>query len=177
MLSVLCVVMCCGSDLVSASARPYRFLNGVRIGRSIRPVLSEIAEAYRQRTHERLIVTSGVRTPQQQAEAMLYKLERRQSLLRIYRNQTLAGELMRAYRRCRRRRPAQCGEALTQTIRLQVQRGEHISRHLVDSAVDIRSRSMTRRQQRIFREIVGRHSQVLLLQEGTPPHFHLQLRN
>lgn len=64
---------------------------------------------------------------------------------------------------------------MAQVIERQIQRGCYISRHLRASAADVRSRDMTHRERRIFEEVVARFSEVTLLAEGRPPHFHLQL--
>jgi hypothetical protein len=64
---------------------------------------------------------------------------------------------------------------MAQVISRQVRRGCLISRHLSAAAADVRSRGMSRRDRAIFVQIVSRQRGVALLEEGTPPHYHLQL--
>ena len=55
-------------------------------------------------------------------------------------------------------------------------RGVFISKHLLDDAVDIRSRNLNRREKALFRKLArARGFRVLL--ETRPPHFHLSISN
>lgn len=158
-----------------ADAPAYTVAEDVELAPRMRRVIARIAREFRQRTGRGIHVTSGTRSPRAQAAAMYFKLRRGQRLTRIYRDYDAAAEIQRAYRRHRRRGRSACVRAMARVIRAQVRRGCFISRHLRASAADVRSRDMSRREQRIFRQVVSRHGEVSLLQEGTPPHFHLQL--
>lgn len=106
---------------------------------------------------------------------MLLKLRRGQRLTSLYRDFEAASEIQRAYRH-HRASSSQCIQAITRVIQEQMRRGCYISRHLRAGAADVRSRDMTPRERMIFREVVSSVREVALLEEGVPPHFHLQLR-
>jgi len=137
--------------------------------------MEQIAAEFRRRTGQRLHVTSGTRTPDQQARAMYDKIRLGQRLTRLYRDYDAASEIQTAYRRNRRQGRAATVRAMAAVIRTQMGRGCYISRHLYASAVDVRSRNLSRRNRRVFRSVVQSVGGVQLLEEGTPPHFHLQL--
>ena len=158
-----------------ADQPPYTMERGVRLGRSIQPVLRSIADEFRARTGRRLHITSGTRSSLEQAEAMYAKLRMGQRLTRLYRDYESAAAIQRAYRQNRRRGRRRCVAAMAAVIERQVREGTFISLHLRASAADVRSRNMNRRQRRIFRRVVAGHPEVELLEEGRPPHWHLQL--
>lgn len=158
-----------------AEHRYFTTEQGVRLGDDVEATLERIGREYHRRTGRRLHVTSGTRTPREQAEAMYEKLQLGEQLTRTYRDFEAASEIQAAYRSHRRHGRAACVRAIAQVIRRQLRRGCYISRHLHASAVDVRSRDMSPRQQRVFREIVAGVEGVELLQEGRPPHFHLQM--
>lgn len=158
-----------------AEARHYRLEEGVVLGRAMRPVIARIAEEFHQRTGRGIVITSGTRSAREQAEAMYAKIRLGQRLTRLYLDYDAASEIQSAYRANRRRGRARCVRAMARVIEAQVERGCFISRHLRASAADVRSRDMTRRQRRVFEQVVARFDRVSILAEGTPPHFHLQL--
>lgn len=177
-LAPLSLALVLGLSLVSSAEaeRPaYTMDDGVRLSPEMRSTLQSIARRYHQRTGQRIHITSGTRSPNQQARAMYDKLVRGQRLTRLYRDFEAASAIQQAYRSHRRQGRGQCVAAMSEVIRQQVRRGCYISRHLVASAADVRSRNMTRRQRRIFRQVVREVGGVMLLDEGTPPHWHLQL--
>lgn len=173
-------VLVCGLSLALAAPghaedRYFTTEEGVRLGDEVEATLERIGREYHRRTGRRLHVTSGTRTPREQAEAMYEKLQLGEQLTRTYRDYAAASEIESAYRSHRRHGRAACVRAIARVIRGQLRRGCYISRHLHASAVDVRSRDMSPRQQRVFREVVAGVEGVELLQEGRPPHFHLQL--
>lgn len=159
----------------SAEDFTYTMEPGVRLGRQMRPPLNRIAQSFARRTGRRIHITSGTRTPREQADAMYEKIRRGIRLTRLYRNYDAASEIQNAYRRNRRRGRRPTVRAMAAVIRAQIGRGVYISRHLRASAADVRSRNLSRRERHIFREVVRDEGGVSLLQEGRPPHFHLQL--
>lgn len=163
------------SGVSHAEQRPYTMADNVRLSPQMRTRVAQLARRYHARTGQRLHVTSGTRSPRQQAEAMYDKLRLGVRLTRLYRDYEAASEITQAYRSHRRAGRSRCIGAIARVIRGQVRRGRFISRHLHASAVDIRSRNMNRRQRRIFREIVREAGDIELLEEGRPPHWHLQM--
>ncbi len=161
----------------AAEETAYTCEDDVRLGPRMERTMEEIATEFRRRTGRRLHVTSGTRSPDQQARAMYDKIRLGQRLTRLYRDYEAASEIQGAYRRHRRRGRAVTVRAMADVIRGQIGRGCYVSRHLYASAVDVRSRNLSRRHRRIFRSVVRSVGGVELLEEGRPPHFHLQLRN
>lgn len=159
-----------------AEERAYTTESGVRLAPTMERTVAQLATEFRRRTGRGFHVTSGTRSADEQAEAMYDKIRHGTRLTRLYRDFGAASEIQSAYRRHRRRGRRRCVSQMARVIRAQIGRGCFISRHLRASAVDIRSRDMSRRERRIFRQVVASHGQVSLLEEGRPPHFHLQLR-
>jgi hypothetical protein len=159
-----------------ADARHYTLEPGVVVGPEMEAVLARIADAFHRRTGRGIVITSGTRTSREQAAAMFDKLRLGQRLTGLYQDFDAAAEIQSAYRANQRRGRAACVAAMARVIEAQVRRGRYISRHLRASAVDVRSRDMSRRERRIFEEVVATFREVSLLTEGRPPHFHLQLR-
>jgi hypothetical protein len=62
-------------------------------------------------------------------------------------------------------------------IREQIVRGVFLSRHLQDGGFDVRSEDMTAEDKAAFKEAVAQNTNLLLLEEGIPPHFHVQLKH
>lgn len=160
----------------SADTRRYTVEEGARLSPAMERTIASIAEEFHRRTGRGIHVTSGTRTPREQARAMYDKLRLGQQLTRLYRDYEAASEIQRAYRQHRREGASACVQAMARVIRSQVRRGCYISRHLRAQAADVRSRDMSRRERRVFEQVVGELSDVSMLREGTPPHFHLQLR-
>jgi hypothetical protein len=109
---------------------------------------------------------------------MYQKLRQGDNLVRLYRNRRAASEVQMAYTRSRG--PTIPRETIVQemagVIEGQIEQGVYLSRHLVDGAVDVRSRDLTRRQKRAFRAAVRSEPRVRVMLERRPPHFHLSFR-
>ncbi len=160
----------------SAEETAYTCEPHVVLGPEMARTMDRIADEFHRRTGQRLHVTSGTRSPREQADAMFEKLARGQRLTSLYRDFEAASEIQEAYRRHRRSGRRAAVRAMAGVIRAQMGRGCFISRHLTANAVDVRSRNLSRRDQQVFRDVVNAVGGVELLQEGVPPHFHLQMR-
>ncbi len=174
-LFVTVAVLVLAAPSLSRAEPSYTLEEGVRLGPQMQGVILRIAEAFHRRTGRRLVVTSGTRSPLEQADAMYEKLLLGQRLTSLYHDHEAAMEIQEAYRRHRRERRERCVAAMAHVIQRQLMRGRVISRHLLAGAADIRSRGLDRRERRIFEEIVAHMPGVSLLVEGAPPHFHLEL--
>jgi hypothetical protein len=157
--------------------RHYTLEEGVRLGPEMAVLLERISSEFHRQTGRGIVVTSGTRSPREQAEAMYDKIRLGQRLTRLYADADAATEIQTAYRRSQRSGRAPCIAAMARVIEAQMARGLFISRHLHASAVDIRSRDMNRRQRRAFVSVVERFPEIELIQEGVPPHFHLELES
>jgi len=125
---------------------------GVKLPPEVERCLARLASRFYRRTGQPLVITSGTRSAEAQAEAMYAKLIRRRNLFRLYSRTALLREVVRAYRRARRKRLSHrdARAALARVIRSQVQQGEYLSAHLRNGAVDIRSYDMSRPQRRLI---------------------------
>ncbi len=141
---------------------------------TLRNTVAQLAVAFRAASGRSFHVTSGVRTPVEQAEAMFDKLANGSSLTGLYRDYEAARQIEQAYQRSRRSGRPRCVAAMTRVLVGQIARGLYISRHLYSGAVDVRSRDMSARERRTFRQVALRGRGVRVLEEGRPPHFHLE---
>ena len=141
-----------------------------------REMVSQIADEYYARTAAGIYVTSGTRTAAQQAGAMYYKLAHG-DLLNEYNNRHAANEISQAYINGVAAHKAEAGiiSDMTTVISNQMSNGVYISRHLRGGAVDVRNRDMSREQKAAFLESVRAVNNVTVLNEGIPPHYHLQI--
>jgi len=162
----------------SSKGRAYKVLPGVKLTRDVRSHLASLARAFKKKTGQPLVVTSGTRSPMEQASAMYRKLRRRRNLFRLYRRGDLLRPVVRAYRKARRARKSSKAtiRAMARVMRAQVKRGEYLSLHMRDGAVDIRSYNLGRRNKRVFRRLVRKVPTIVLIKEERyPPHFHLEI--
>ena len=145
----------------------------------IEAVVHRLAAAYYEQTRMRLVVTSGARTPETQADAMLTKLRLGENLLGLYTNQAAAREITDAYIA-----GVKAGHdgptiraAIAAAIKAQVAAGVYISRHLNEGAVDLRTRDLEPAAKDVLREIIAASPDVRLpaLEETRPPHYHVEL--
>lgn len=134
----------------------------------------EVADAFFAQTKKNIVVTDGVRTPAEQALQVFNKI--RANDLSIYLNQKAAQEIKRAHDVAVNagKSRAEVLKAMTLVIEGQVRGRVFISRHLTKQAFDVRSRDMTAGQKRIFKQVV-QDIGVSMIEEGKPPHFHIQL--
>ena len=139
----------------------------------IKGALNDVAEEFFYRTDTPLFINSGRRNPITQARAMYRKFRnnvrgdytgpRGKEIIGIY-DHAVAG----------RYDEGQTLSVMTQAIQNQVERGEYVSPHLRDNAVDIRWQDTPARRN-ILREISERRGHTLV-DEGFPKHHHLTFR-
>jgi len=155
----------------------FRALPDVTLADAVADKVDAIDDAYARRTGKHLTVTSGTRDPARQAKAMYKMLRLGGDPIRLYRNKEAAREIKRAYDEARAagKSPDAVVGAMHGVIEGQITRGVYISAHLRAGAVDIRSRDMSKSQKKAFVAAVAEVKNVSLLEESTPPHFHLQI--
>lgn len=173
--AAIVAALCAVATTSEADGPSYTTEPDVRLGAEMARQLDRIGAEFHERTGRRLHVTSGTRSPRAQARAMYDKIRLGRPLTGLYRDYEAASEIQTAYRRNRRRGRGAAVSAMARVIRQQMQRGCFVSRHLRASAADVRSRNLSHRERRIFREVVRSVGGVSLLEEGRPPHFHLQM--
>ncbi|KYF73423.1 MULTISPECIES: hypothetical protein [Sorangium] len=157
--------------------RRYVLLPGVALAPVVEEKVAEIADAYFRRTGKELVVTSGTRDPERQAEAMHELFRHGADVLGLYKDKAAAREIKSAYEEglSADQPPEALIEALEHVIRAQIDRGVFISAHLREGAVDVRNRDMTPAEKRAFLDGVEEVGGVLALEESRPPHYHLQI--
>ena len=155
----------------------YEILPEVTLAPDVERKVALIAESYRRRTGKTLVLTSGTRDVARQAEAMHELLRLGADLSRIYKNRDAVKEVTAAYQRARaeRRPPRAAIEAVAAVLREQMQRGVYVSAHLRAGAVDVRSRGMSASDKRAFVAGVEEVGGAEVIEEVTPPHFHVEL--
>jgi len=161
------------------SGPPQRFslLPDVTLADAVSDKVEAIDDAYFRRTGKHVTVTSGTRDASRQAKAMYKMLRLGGDVLKLYRNKDAAREIKRAYDagRAAGKAPDDVVSSMYSVLQSQIARGVYISAHLRAGAVDIRSRDMSSAEKRAFVAAVADARGVTLLEESTPPHFHLQV--
>lgn len=155
----------------------YRVLQDVTLADAVADRVDAIDDAYAKRSGKHVTVTSGTRDAARQAKAMYKMLRLGGDPVRLYRNKEAAREVKQAYETARAAGKPQDDvvAAMYDVLRAQIARGVYISAHLRAGAVDIRSRDMSPADRKAFLAAVSGVSGVSLLEESTPPHFHLQI--
>lgn len=155
----------------------YATLSDVELTDRVAARVARIDDAFARRTRKHLTVTSGTRDAAHQARAMFKMLRLGADILRLYRNREAAREIKDAFDAGRAAsKPAdEIVAAMYAVIRAQLDRGVYISAHLRAGAVDIRSRDMSPADRKAFAAAVAEVGGVYMLEESTPPHFHLQI--
>lgn len=153
----------------------FSLLDGVTLSPEIEAKVKRLADNYHALTNKDIVVTSGIRTAQSQAEAMYAKLAGGDDLS-VYKNQDIAQAIRRIY--IDGTNANQTEETIITAIRTeideQIRKGIYISQHLRKGAVDIRSRDMSEDEKAQFRIAAEGIAETVIL-ETTPPHFHVQL--
>lgn len=109
-----------------------------------------------------LTVTSGYRSPSSQAAALKYKRDHGDDLHKLYAQDDLVDELL-----------AVPSDGMALVIADQVKRGRYLSRHLRGDALDLRSKTLSQAQIDAVKAAAVRLG-AKALQEGIPPHIHLE---
>lgn len=123
-----------GRDLV-AQGLCWATKAGVRLPAGAEALLDRLAAA----AGVPITVTSGTRSPAEQAQAMASKLQRGEDLTALYGQDDLVAEVLAAAKSP----SAPDVEAMAAVIEDQVRRGRFISRHLRGDALDLRTRDLS----------------------------------
>lgn len=162
-----------------ADGAPHRFaqLPDVVLAGPVAEKVDAIDDAYFRRTGKHLTVTSGTRDAGQQARAMYKMMRLGGDPMRLYRNKEAAREIKRAYEQARAAKKSPDGivNEMYSVIQQQIAQGVYISAHLRAGAVDVRSRDLNGTEKKHFAAALANMKDVQMLEEFTPPHFHLQI--
>lgn len=155
-------------------AENYTLESDVDLPLDIKKKVKEIADAYHTATQKKLVVTSGTRTSQSQAEAMFTKMAGGDALA-VYANQSAAQKIRSIYDEGVKANTSKSAliDEIKSEIDSQINQGIYISKHLKKGAIDIRSRNMSTDEKKHFNEAAKGVASTVIL-ETIPPHFHLQ---
>lgn len=133
-------------------------------GANVTPELASWLDRYRAHVPSSIpiVVTSAVRTPTEQASAMLSKVKRGEDLYALYGQDDLLDELFQA--------PQNTAD-WAQVLQGQVDRGRYISRHMRRDALDLRTRNLNQSQVRTLIEVARAGGVDALLESD---HLHLE---
>lgn len=164
-------------DVVPQRKSNFETLPDVTLSDAVQDKLTAIAAVYRKRTGKPFVVTSGTRVPARQAELIFDKLARGEDLSRLYKDKSAVAELKRVFDAARAdgKDKDSVVSLITEAIRGQMRRGIFVSAHLRAGAADVRSSTMSASDRRSFLEATRDVGGVSVLNESSPPHFHLQL--
>lgn len=155
-------------------AENYKIESGVELSLDVKKKVKKIADAYFALAKKEIVVTSGTRTSQSQAEAMFTKLAGGDNLA-VYSNQDAAQKIKKIYDegvKNKKNKAAVIDEMKTE-IDGQIKKSIYISLHLKKGAIDVRSRDMSNAEKEHFKA-AAKDVAVTVILETTPPHFHLQ---
>jgi hypothetical protein len=135
----------------------------------------EIADAFFNLTGKDIVLTDGNRTALDQATQVYAKILSHD--LTIYTNQKAAQEIKAAYDSAvsAGKSKGEVIKAMAAVIEKQIRNKVYISKHLTGKAFDVRSRDMTTNQKKTFKQVVQTIGGLTMIEEGKPPHFHIQL--
>ena len=156
---------------------PYYMFEGVYLTPKLEQQVFEISKVFQEQDKNyKLVVTSGLRTPMKQASALLYKLRKDEDLTLLYRQGDLAKEVMNIYEKYKKESDEIVVEKVANCIEGQVRKNRYLSSHLRAGAVDFRNKDMSQVQKELFKKIISQQNIFFLIEEATPPHFHLQYK-
>ena len=158
---------------IVVQAQHYSLNPGVVLSDGMIQSINTIANAYHESTGQDNVVTSGTRTPAQQASAMYDKLARGDNLTTLYTNGAALGQITAAYNAgvAAGNSSAEMVASMTSVIEGQVAQGNYISNHLRENAADIRTSNMTTQQKAEFVRVAEQNG-MTAIDEGD--HLHIQ---
>lgn len=155
----------------------------ILVGQNIQPYLEKIGDSFNKKFDKYIVITSGTRSSNEQASAMHknFVSEAGTSIQKgKYRNQTAFDEIATKYEVCKNQSPSQCIAEIQIVIDGQIKQGTHISQHLIDSAVDIRTRGFSENEVNFIIKEISNFSSYLKFQDkrnNARPHIHIQMRS
>lgn len=138
-----------------------------KVGVALNDSMLAFLKAVRGRTGFDIVVTSGTRSPYQQAQAMITKFQMGgiQELYNTYSNDAEITRMVNEY--------GPTVEGFARALQDQLARGVYMSRHLRADALDFRvdGLSASEREQLMAASVASGAKKILY--EGTPPHIHV----
>jgi hypothetical protein len=150
----------------------YELLGNAILPEAIQQRVARIANQFLRATGRRLQITSGFRTPAQQAKAMFDKIVGGEN---PFGNSQAFREILEVFNSAQAAHKTRLEtEALmASAITSQLARGIVVSRHLTGRAFDTRTRDLSATEQAALERIM-RMEGGKVIHEGVPPHIHCQ---
>ena len=149
--------------------------NRVVVPARIAAKVEKVASEFLAKRGKRLVITDGVRTPEDQAILILAKLnsDGEKKTKSLYGNGKNIKAIIKAAKA--ETLPQRRLEAVTAVIQAQVDSGKYVSKHLMDSGVDVRTSGLSKRDLKVLREIISANGGKPLPEPntGTGPHDHV----
>jgi hypothetical protein len=161
------------------AAVPYFVQPGIKMPLKVEKKVAEIAKKQYAKSGRPIVITSGTRTPESQADAMRTKLSMGDNVMRLYRNKRAVASIVHAYKEAKHWGVSdeQVTEHMANVIEKQVQKGVFISSHLKSGAIDIRTRDLSPEERHeLVATVQNTPGVVRSIQESIPPHLHLELQ-
>ncbi len=159
-------------EIAAKDGKYYKVAADILVTERLQKKVENLAEEYFKTTGDKLIVTSGYRPPERQAQAMYDKIvfEGEKAVRDLYANKSAIDEILNAFR-SNKGNPPNAVKAMTKTIENQTKQSPpiFISNHLLDNAVDVRKPTTDLISlQKAASKIGGR-----VIAEGD--HYHIEL--
>ncbi len=157
---------------------PYKMLPNVKIPLNVESKVGQIGKRFFQNTKTPIVVTSGNRDSVSQANAIRNKISLGDNVTKLYGNKRAIGQVVWAYKQAKHQGQGKAGvtDAMASVIEDQVSQGIFLSNHLRNGAVDLRSRDLSAWKKKELRAAAATVPGVRVLEETTPPHFHLDVQ-
>jgi hypothetical protein len=145
----------------------------VEIPDEIKGDVSDIADAFHEKTGKDIVITDGSRDADDQASAMFEKMEAGKNVDKLYLNKEALDEIKQVYEdgKDAGKSDDEIKQDMSDVISEQMNNDTYISRHLLDNAVDVRISDMTKAQQDVFKK-AAQDAGAKVIVEGD--HFHVQ---
>lgn len=138
-----------------------------KVGVALNDSMLAFLKAVRGRTGFDIVVTSGTRSPYQQAQAMITKFQMGgiQELYNTYSNDAEITRMVNEY--------GPTVEGFARALQDQLARGVYMSRHLRADALDFRVDGLSASEREQLMAASAASGAKKILYEGTPPHIHV----
>lgn len=160
------------AEIIAKDGKFYTVAANILITERLKTKIENLAAEYYKITGDKLIITSGYRSPARQALAMYNKIvfEGEAKIRALYANKAAVDEILKAFRAAGGN-PQTGVEAMTKVIENQIGRkpAVFISNHLLDNAIDVRK--MTTNLDSLQKALKKSGGKVIVESD----HYHIEL--
>lgn len=154
----------------------------IKLSPHVVSIVDEIGKEFRDKYSKFITITSGTRTPNDQALAMYNNFEKENGTglqRQKYKNKGLFDEIAKVYEAERIKGRDRCIEEMTKVIEGQVKMGNYISMHLTQKAFDIRTQDLKMEEVDFLLTLIQKRA-FLSYQDKSlskQPHIHVQMKH